>query len=1193
MREFTPPQFLASTFEISSLVHRYATKALQPTLRGCQQPANHMSTRPTKRLRIATEGGANHDFVLLPDDDYSDIFSRDATLRPHRTTGVDLFHINRLVVRSDKAWAETSWAPPDDESYALDPDGAWYDEILTQEVLTESITPTQPPKKEKKKKSQVSRRPHVIWKKIHRSTYLDEILRISGRADFQGSPACPDCLTRKNPSPGVPEYRCNECFLPDLTCKACCVKRHRTNPLHRIQQWSGTHFTPVSLQSLGLTIQLHHASMRCENPSPCHSSMLILHTNGVHKVSINYCNCSRAIPQHIQLLRRRFYPASQRIVKTCATFELLDLLHKFSLTTKASIYDFYRGLEKLTDSTGLQTPKSRYRSLSRMNLQWRHLKLLKWGGRAHDPAGVDATQPGQLAVRCPSCPYPDINLPDGWENADPGVRFLYMLFVCMDANFRLKNQLVSSYSQDPGLGIGWAYMVPREPYEQFIKTRTNDQDISTCVGFQALAQANTRFSQGLRTTGVGGVFCGRSEMVLPLGLGNLQKGERYANMDYVFISAIHTYMLLLILISYDVACQWFKNLFSRLEDAWPPEPQLPSVARLIPAIPKLHEPMHNTANHQVFSLNYIPGVGLSDLECPERVWSAHNALGNSTKTQGPGSRHDVLDDHFGFWNWQKFVGMGRTLLRKYRAAVAARNIQNEGHRGLTTSLGEDLVQAWEDMCVAWEQDTFPKQKKNPYNTEGSAITEAQAKKELATDEEKRLSDGGAVLHSTSAPAFVSLGLEIEETQRRLRRLAQNISTQATARKEGGLTEQRNQLTARIRAWEQLLPIYLPGLLQYQMDRRAAGEEDAIPEHAEDHPVWLPSQLPCDNRQRICVKDLPGIEEKLRTAQCYDALRNLRHILKIKTRLIKFKNKNVRGQRDGTRSRAVIDRVHEKARVAVEKYRAARAAKLNLTGPGEWEKELRVLYDADVRGYQDPNQLQKSQGRQGTLEDAQVEDDVVMQAPSNPGQTDDFTLLVEERARRDGTGETRRTLSWIWITGQVTDDPNNANDDILRAEWAKSRARAARAREEVLLLREEMRRTLVFLAWKSDWWMKQAARRAVDGALAEALDAYCHSQSALYSALAVRFRELWQNPLNDIDAPLDTNAANAHAIPLIPSSKAKRTTNGVAEGGQNEEDNEDFDELENSEEEGSDDDEGSEGDSSDDDGDEGNGDSTSR
>jgi hypothetical protein len=49
----------------------------------------------------------------------------------------------------------------------------------------------------------------------------------------------------------------------------------------------------------------------------------------------------------------------------------------------------------------------------------------------------------------------------------------------MDANFRLKNQLASNYSQDPGLGIGWAYMVPQRPYEEYVLSRVNDADVST------------------------------------------------------------------------------------------------------------------------------------------------------------------------------------------------------------------------------------------------------------------------------------------------------------------------------------------------------------------------------------------------------------------------------------------------------------------------------------------------------------------------------------------------------------------------------------------------------------------------------------------------------------------------------------------------------------------------------------------
>ena len=105
------------------------------------------------------------------------------------------------------------------------------------------------------------------------------------------------------------------------------------------------------------------------------------------------------------------------------------MLHKFALTTKASTYDFYRALEKLTKNDGINVPTSRYRSLFRMIMQWRHLRLLKWAGRAHDPAGVEAMSPGQLAIRCPSCPHPGINLPDGWKDAPESMRFCS--YVCI------------------------------------------------------------------------------------------------------------------------------------------------------------------------------------------------------------------------------------------------------------------------------------------------------------------------------------------------------------------------------------------------------------------------------------------------------------------------------------------------------------------------------------------------------------------------------------------------------------------------------------------------------------------------------------------------------------------------------------------------------------------------------------------
>ena len=120
--------------------------------------------------------------------------------------------------------------------------------------------------------------------------------------------------------------------------------------------------------------------------------------------------------------------------------------------------------------------------------------MLKWAGRGHDLSGVIGTKSGELVVVCPSCPHPGINLPEGWEDAPIVMQyvllklfcavctyqlsFLYMMFIAIDANFYLKNQLVLNYSQDPGLGIGWAYMLPWEEYKGYVLLRAKDEDVS-------------------------------------------------------------------------------------------------------------------------------------------------------------------------------------------------------------------------------------------------------------------------------------------------------------------------------------------------------------------------------------------------------------------------------------------------------------------------------------------------------------------------------------------------------------------------------------------------------------------------------------------------------------------------------------------------------------------------------------------
>jgi hypothetical protein len=155
-----------------------------------------------------------------------------------------------------------------------------------------------------------------------------------------------------------------------------------------------------------------------------------------------------------------------------------------------------------------------------------------------------------------------------------------------------------------------------------------------------------------------------------------------------------------------------------------------------------------------------------------------------------------------------------------------------------------------------------------------------------------------------------------------------------------------------------------------------------------------------------------------------------------------------------------------------------------------------------------------------LEDGQVaaaqvaEEDVAEEDVEIPDDVADIDLYVEARKKRDGTGETRRMLSWIWTTDSRTPNPNDDGDEILRVEWVKSRARAARCREEVLLLKEEMRHVVAFLDWKTKWWMdRREARTDVKKDLLEGLQAYAEVQGDLQMMLKDSFCTLWRLPLD--------------------------------------------------------------------------------
>ncbi|KAH9015585.1 hypothetical protein EDB85DRAFT_1810850, partial [Lactarius pseudohatsudake] len=57
--------------------------------------------------------------------------------------------------------------------------------------------------------------------------------------------------------------RCPDCFGSLSFCKECCLEAHRNSPFHRPLLWNTTHYTPVTLHSLGFALYVGHGGAPC------------------------------------------------------------------------------------------------------------------------------------------------------------------------------------------------------------------------------------------------------------------------------------------------------------------------------------------------------------------------------------------------------------------------------------------------------------------------------------------------------------------------------------------------------------------------------------------------------------------------------------------------------------------------------------------------------------------------------------------------------------------------------------------------------------------------------------------------------------------------------------------------------------------------------------------------------------------
>ncbi|KAH9478096.1 hypothetical protein JR316_0010334 [Psilocybe cubensis] len=760
------------------------------------------------------------------------------------------------------------------------------------------------------------------------------------------------------------------------------------------------YFRKVTLKSLGLYIQLGHND--CQVPiNAFNDDFIVICQTGIHEVSLRYCGCPHAPLKPTQLLRARLFPSTVADPKTAATFDVLEHFQLLSFNSKVSGYEFYHTLARITDNMGTRPPPDRYPVFMRIVREWRHIRLLKRMGRGHAESGVKGTKEGE---------------------------WLYSLFIAIDANFRLKRMNVSSDERDPGLNHGYAYMVESNKFKNYLATydgRIADEK-STCNNHDAIKSANARGGHGTAASGLGTAECSRHDMKRPVSVGDLQKGERYVNMDYFFLSSIAYTILLRIVVSYDIACQWWVNLLKRCQIY--PENVLsnPSAPSLVYLVPKFHLPAHVQKCQAAFSFNYTPGVGRTDGEAPERGWSATNGIASSTKEMGPGSRNDTLDNHFGDYNWRKIITIADTFVRKAKEAIHERKEHVESFIEFDAVLPKDTTSEWTQMCQAWEKD--PKQP-NPFALAKNAnITESDVRLRLACKESEAVKRGDSLaLHVDVSPSvLISQGLQLEELQARLSIDTAKLGPHSTSLQQTKILERSNSLKRRIDAWTAVQHLYMPGVVLY---RSKIDANTAIPVAIQDIKLFLLSY----NGYTLRCSSLPLLkcEWEYRYAQAEESLNSLRGFLLLRSHMFKSKKRHSRGQRMQTRSLGLLAAVEEKVKFATKTYNVAYNALEALSTPlvqCAWRQILRPLLDTDVTG-----------------------------------------LTSMDYSGSKG----RKKLSWIWKVHGMGEDAEKSTQAVLRVEWCKSRARAHRWQEECLLLAEEMRRVIAFFNWQANIWETRA------------------------------------------------------------------------------------------------------------------------
>ncbi|KAG1722518.1 hypothetical protein EDB19DRAFT_1898193 [Suillus lakei] len=188
--------------------------------------------------------------------------------------------------------------------------------------------------------------------------------------------------------------------------------------------------------------------------------------HGVLHVLLKPTSCPGAEKdRHLHLLKAKLFPASITRPHSAFTFDILD-----NFLIDALDYDIFTNNafpDKIPDC---------YRELMRVSRIWRDLvNRIRFGFMTPDR---QIPWSGDLALYCPACPQPGINLPPSWKDSYDA--WLVMQRYIVNGNFTAQHMKMKTPEDDVSLADGKGYMVTEEPYQNHITESVEEREKSSC-----------------------------------------------------------------------------------------------------------------------------------------------------------------------------------------------------------------------------------------------------------------------------------------------------------------------------------------------------------------------------------------------------------------------------------------------------------------------------------------------------------------------------------------------------------------------------------------------------------------------------------------------------------------------------------------------------------------------------------------